>query len=230
MSALFRRSRPTMCAATRNATSSPESGAGPTRSNSPDGPMTDLFGQALAPANHSLLRGSTEATPTSDTSGPPGLLSLASAVLAQCLASRLARGLGSAGGTLWRWTWNQKRTRLGRAYWEHIASVRPTSASDSTSWQTPRATDAIGAASTRIANAEKGSGPRQLREQANLAYWPTPKVAPGDYQYSSGDHTKRVLNLSGVAQLASWQMPKTPTGGGMVMSPWGRATASGFAA
>ncbi len=38
--------------------------------------------------------------------------------------------------------------------------------------------------------------------------WPTPKVATGDYQYSSGDHDKIVLNLSGVAKLAEWRTPK----------------------
>jgi len=37
--------------------------------------------------------------------------------------------------------------------------------------------------------------------------WPTPKAATGDYQYSSGDHSKKVLNLSGVAQLAGWPTP-----------------------
>ena len=44
--------------------------------------------------------------------------------------------------------------------------------------------------------------------------WPTPKVATGDYQYSSGDHDKPVLNLSGVAKLASWSTPAAKEAGG----------------
>jgi hypothetical protein len=36
----------------------------------------------------------------------------------------------------------------------------------------------------------------------------TPKVVSGDYQYSRGDHSKSVLNLSGAAKLATWPSPK----------------------
>jgi hypothetical protein len=42
---------------------------------------------------------------------------------------------------------------------------------------------------------------------ANLAGWPTPKAGTGDYQYSSGDHDKIALNLSGAAKLAGWATP-----------------------
>jgi hypothetical protein len=38
--------------------------------------------------------------------------------------------------------------------------------------------------------------------------WPTPKVARGDYQYSNGDHNKKVLNLAGAVKLATWPTPR----------------------
>lgn len=37
--------------------------------------------------------------------------------------------------------------------------------------------------------------------------WPTPKVASGDYQYSSKDHSKISLNLSGAVKLVGWPTP-----------------------
>jgi len=47
----------------------------------------------------------------------------------------------------------------------------------------------------------------QLNDVAHLASWPKPKVATGDYCYSSGDHAKPVLNLNGVAKLTIWATP-----------------------
>jgi hypothetical protein len=37
--------------------------------------------------------------------------------------------------------------------------------------------------------------------------WPTPKAARGDYQYSKGDHEKKMLNLSGATKLTGWGTP-----------------------
>lgn len=56
--------------AIRKPTSSPVSAAGPTRSGSPDGPTTDLFGQEVAPANRSVRPVSKKARKTSAICGP----------------------------------------------------------------------------------------------------------------------------------------------------------------
>lgn len=45
----------------------------------------------------------------------------------------------------------------------------------------------------------------------HLSLWPTAKVSTGSYCYSSGDHSKPVLNLEGAAKL--WPTPNLPTGG-----------------
>lgn len=42
--------------------------------------------------------------------------------------------------------------------------------------------------------------------------WPTAKVSTGDYSYSSGDHTRPVLNLEGAAKL--WSTPSASEGFG----------------
>jgi hypothetical protein len=196
--------------ATRKPISSPASEAGPMPSNSPTG-ETDLFGQALAPASHSLLRGSASPTRTIGTYGPLGTISSASAILSQSLVSKLARRLGSAGSMLWRWTWKRLTTRLGRAYWAHIASARRISDSGSGGWVTPQAGDVRSGRVQRVLNRAENHHARRLNDQVLLAVsaWPTPKVATGDYQYQNGDHTKRALNLSGAAKLAGWPSPRS---------------------
>lgn len=53
-------------------------------------------------------------------------------------------------------------------------------------------------------------GPKRtanLGDVANLTGWATPKVATGKYQYSSGDHSKKVLNLQGQVGLTSPSSP-----------------------
>jgi hypothetical protein len=54
--------------------------------------------------------------------------------------------------------------------------------------------------------------------------WPRPKVSTGEYQYANGDHSKKVLNLEGVAKLATWNRPQaTDTHGGQAKSALNRA-------
>ena len=42
---------------------------------------------------------------------------------------------------------------------------------------------------------------QDLAEQVQLAGWATPKVQTGKYQYSNGNHKKKVLNLEGQVEL-----------------------------
>src|SRR5258708_37871406 len=72
---------------------------------------------------------------------------------------------------LWQWTWKRLTTRLGRAYWAHIASARRTSGSGSTSWVSPQRGDGDrGGQAKRYL--EKAHAVR-LNDQSLLAAWPT---------------------------------------------------------
>jgi len=180
-------------------TSSLASAAGPTASNSPAG-ATDLFGQALAPANHSLLRGNGGATPTNGTSGRSGSVSSASADLTSSLANRLATRLASAGSMLWRSTWNKKATPLGRAYWVHTASGRRTSDNGCGSWPSPTLSDSMGG--QRRDDGKRGR--KMLDAVKGWAAWPTPCQQDGP-KGGPGQGTDR---LPAAANLASWQTPR----------------------
>jgi hypothetical protein len=87
------RASPTMSEDTNESTSSLASVAGMSPSLSPDGPMTDLFGQALAPANHSAVPASRKGSMTNDTCGPLGHLSSASARPATILGEQVAAAI-----------------------------------------------------------------------------------------------------------------------------------------
>lgn len=57
--------------------------------------------------------------------------------------------------------------------------------------------------------AQRASGRRT--SDSDYGSWPTPKVATGDYQYTNGDHDRKILNLQGVAKLAIWPTPMAGT-------------------
>lgn len=184
-------------------TSSPASADGTTLSLWPDGhPMAESGGPAPAPASRSAPRGNGKPTMTHGISGRAGFGSSASAVLSECLGSRLRAQLGSGGSTWFRQTWKQKATPLGRLYWAHTASARPTDGNGSGSWRTPNATDGDHGGP----NARDRTGGLHLTAQA-VATWPTATVddanngtrASGDYQ-----------SLTRTALLASWATPNAP--------------------
>lgn len=163
-------SAPTICADTRSAISSPASAGGATHSGSPDGPMTDLFGQALAHVSHSARPVSSVAQTMSATYGLRSSASSASVALQLCLASRLPALLGSRGSTMFAQTWKAQVTPLRRQISAHTASAHRTSASGSTGWPTPQTFDHVkpkeGEALLR--NKLKG-GCSNLREHVMLA-------------------------------------------------------------
>ncbi len=69
------------------------------------------------------------------------------------------------------------------------------------SWPTPYQQDGP--------NGGPAQGADRLPAAAGLTGWATPKVATGKYCYSSGDHSKVVLNLEGQVELTSWATPTT---------------------
>jgi hypothetical protein len=151
---------------THSATFSPGSEDGHTPCDSPDGPMTDLFGQALAPASHSAQPARSVAATMSATYGLRSSGSYASAALKASLASRLPALLDSHGSTMFALTWKEQITPLRRRICALLARAHRTSGSGSTGWQTPKANE--------LARSERFVEGRDMLSQLEcLAGWPT---------------------------------------------------------
>jgi hypothetical protein len=163
---------------TPSAISLPESGVGPSRSGSPDGPMTDLFGQEVAPASPSVLLENKAEAMTKGISGLSGFGSSASVVLTESLANRLRERLDSGGSIEFSQTWKMKTTPAGRRYWAHTASGHRTSDSGYGGWPTASANDlrAYSAESLAkfVATGNVSGHGLDLNAAAQLAGWPTP--------------------------------------------------------
>lgn len=151
------------CEATHSATSSPESADGAQPCGLQDGPMTDLFGQALAPASRSARQATSVAATMSATYGLRSSTSSASAALQRSLASRLPALVDLPGGTMWRLTWKAKTTPLRRQICQLHASVDRTHEHASTGWlPTPRAS--MGTHMVCWSRAESGDHRSQLED------------------------------------------------------------------
>ncbi len=215
---------------TRNATSSPGSADGASRSASPDGPTTSPSGPARAPASPSPRAGSAKASRMRATSGPRSNGSLASAVLQWSLANRLQAAMASGGSTLYALTWKERVTPLGRRICVLRASALRTSDSGSTGWPTPVVNDTRESAycyGRRRPDGTRGSY-LKLPGAARLAGWRTP-----DHNQRGGDYTdpvkvlarikaKHQVNLNDQAVLAGGPVPSgstAPTGIGGQLNP-----------
>ena len=104
-----------------------------------DGPTTDLFGQALAPASRSASQALSVAAKMSATYGLRSSASSASAALQASLASKLPGLLDSLGSTMYALTWKSKATPQRRQICQLAARAHPTNGSDCSGWLTPRA-------------------------------------------------------------------------------------------
>jgi len=189
---------PTICADTTSAISSPASADGRSPCALQDGPTTDLFGQALAPASRSRSPARARRAMTNATCGLAGFLSSPSAALQSCLESRLRRRLDGAGSTLFSLTWKRKATPAGRPYFQLAASARRTSGSECGSWPTTKANDGV-----RGGQAKRAGGRRSnLLDTVTIASWPT--AAARDWKSSaSNQHGINARPLNEVARLAS---------------------------
>ena len=122
---------------THSATGLQASASGRMRCASQDGRMTDLFGLVPVRANLSARQAKELGLLTSGTSGLPGITSSQSVDLQKSLESRLQALTASAGSTLYKLTWKERATPLGRQICALRASGLRTSGSDSTGWPTP---------------------------------------------------------------------------------------------
>jgi hypothetical protein len=198
-------SDPTTCADTRNAISSPASAPGPTLCASPDGPTTDLFGLAPAPASRSAQRGAARAPVTPGTSGPRGSTSSRSAALQSSMASRLRARADSAGSTLFTLTWKERVTPSRRSILARRGSAPRTSGSGCGSWPTTTVMDAVGSRGPRTAITHPSL-------QAQLASWVTPMAHEARLGYqnrrSGKAGTQESLTTQAVNNLAPDSDPR----------------------
>lgn len=185
-----------------SAISSPVLAAGATPCALPDGPRTDLFGRAVAPANPSAQPAAVAASPTNAISGLPGSTSSASADLTLSLVSRLKQRLTTDGSTLFSLTWREKVTPAGRLVYRLAASARRTLGKDCGSWPTPNAME--GGQTSRSGN-RKGE-----LLMGGLVGWPTPIV--GDTTGGPrppDDKRGPAPGLQAAAHLTNWATPTT---------------------
>lgn len=99
---------------TSNATSSPGSAGGATRSDLPDGPTIVLYGQVPARVSRSRRQVGVKANKTAVISGLFGKLLYASVLLQKSLANKLVERLGCHGSTLYVMDWKVLATPLRR--------------------------------------------------------------------------------------------------------------------
>lgn len=134
---------------TPNAIGLQESEYGAMPSDLQDGKIVDPCGQGVAPVKVSQEQESRKEYLTLDTSGLTGSSSSESANLQLFLENRLKQRLEKAGSTLYKMTWKQKTTPLGKSYYQLVASVPRTLGKESGSllsapWTTPVAQPANG--------------------------------------------------------------------------------------
>jgi len=181
-----------------------------------DGPMTDLFGQALAPASRSAPPAKAKDSMIRAISGRIGSTSSASDALSLSLASKFQEKTASLGSTLRELTWKTIRTPLGRSLPVLRASEGLTSDRGFTGWPTPCATepdthpDKVWERKQRL-TAKTGvyrGNDCGLGSKVQLAGWRSPTKGNGD---RGGQHpSKRVghmLNLQDEILLAGWSTP-----------------------
>lgn len=174
--------------------------------------MTDLFGQALAPASRSVPQASSVAATMSATYGLRSSTSSESAALAASLASRLPALLDSRGSITFALTWKAQATPLRRLICALRARGLHTSGSGSTGWPTPMAT--MNTHSEKAKHGRPTSGPSRggcnlgLQDVANLATWPTPRREDSE---STGAHRGKPDTLHSDTQLAGWPTPMAGT-------------------
>ena len=187
--------------ATRNAISSPGSECGHSHSDALDGQTIDLFGPAPAHANLSARQAKDLHLLTSGTYGQHGTTSLPSANLRSFLASRLQAMTATLGSTLFKLTWKQQATPLGRSFSLLRASVRRTDGTGFSSWATPTSNNGTGAGTSGR------QGGMNLQTMAKLSTWPTPCSQDGPNGWPAQGEDR----LPGAAALCGWQTPTCPS-------------------
>ena len=184
---------------TCSATSSPVLVAGATLCALPDGPTTDLFGRAVAHANHSAPQAPKKAPLMIDTSGLSGSISSASAALESSLASKLKQRLTTDGSILFNLIWKVKATPAGRQVYRLRASGHRTLDKDCGSWPTPNTMEG--------GQTSRGGKRKGELLVGGLVGWPTPNTPSGGPNVKSTPTHTGGMDLEGAVTLTSWPTP-----------------------
>lgn len=201
---------------TRNATSSPGSASGRTRSDAQAGATTSPSGPEAAHANLSPRQAKEKGLLTSGISGPrgSGCSSTQSLEASRSLVSRLRRRLDSLGSTLFKLTWKERVTPSGRRIYALRASGRPTSDSACSSWPTTKRDDGVKSMRSREGAMKEmeRKGVNDLNVAAVLASWPTPAAQDNDraIEPNRASRTSTGMTLPDAVGLAGWKTPNAP--------------------
>ncbi len=187
------------------------SAAGPTPWPLPDGRVIDPCGLAAALASLSARQVKALGLQTSGIYGPPGSTSSRSVGLQSSLESRLRARTQSLGSTLYTLTWKAWATPSGVSRFRLRASVRRTSATETTGWPTPTTADGSGGGQAKRAMGETRHG-SNLNDFAMLAGWPTPMAGTpaqnGNSAAGNNDSSRKTVALAG------WPTPAASDGSG----------------
>ena len=206
-------SDPTNSPATSNVISLPESAGGPSPLLLPDGRWIDPCGLAAALASLSARQVKALGLKTSGIYGPPGSTSSRSADLQSSLESRLRARTQILGSTLYTLTWKAWATPSGVSRFRLRASVRRTSAIETTGWPTCAARDWHSESATDEFNERRWAHPRgkPLSAVATLAGWPTATVQNARHATFSpaarAKAAKGEWTLCSAAHLTGWPTP-----------------------
>ena len=184
----------------RSAISSPGSACGPMQRGAQDGGTTSPCGPDPVHASLSAQPENKKDFPTTDTSGPSGVLSLNSANLQSLLESKLRRL--STGSILYRLTWKNRATPSGRLICAQRASGARISASDYilSGWPTPHQNSTTGAGTSGR------EGGLNIQTASQLAGWPT--TTTRDHKDGDCEGTVEINALLGRSVwLAGWPTP-----------------------
>ena len=186
-----------------SATSSLELESGATPLDSLGGPIADQSGLEAALAPLSRQQEKAKGLQTLVTSGRIGYGSSASASLQSCLESRLVARLDTAGSTLFKMTWRQRTTPLGRRYLERAASALRTSGKGSTSRESARPTPNTPSGGPNSKSTKTHTGGMDLEGAATLCGWNSPRGSDG----SNGGPNQANGALSADAAMCGWARP-----------------------
>ena len=175
--------------------------------------MTDLFGQAVAPASPTAPQASSVAARMSATYGLRSSTSSASAALQASLASRLPALLGLPGSIMFALIWKAQSTPLRRQICRLAASAHRIGDSGFTGWRSP--TKGNGDRGGQHPDGREGHN-LNLQDQVFLAGWPTPMAGTPaqNGNNAAGNNDSSRLTVA----LAAWPTPNCPSGG-RSMSP-----------
>lgn len=219
------------CEDTPSAISSQELESGPMPCVSPDGPMTGPHGLGAVPVKDSPRQAQEKGLLMSGTYGPTGTTSSASAALSESLGSKLRARMPYDGLTLFKMTWKERVTPLGRRICRLAASVLRTSGNVSGSWPTPSASGFEARDVQRLEQRRKeckertgnGNGFGLTLGQAvqvHLSSWPTPiqSDATGGPR-PPGQGSGSAPGLQTAAKLTSWATPRSTEAGHSTGNP-----------